>query len=143
MRKSKYTDEQAPAQPTTVLAPELCLRERNGFLGVAGEDLHLGWQPHRMPELADNAQDIAIDIIHLIGRQALVTQLAEIDVLADPAETEEGRVVAGDVLLVGTAHRFEVQAKAAIGFEADEDRLMDHQFQQVVVPQTVSRADEP
>jgi len=62
-----------------------------------------------------------------------VDDLAHIDVRADPADAQEGRIFAGDVLLVGIAQGFELLPEGALYLEADEERLIEQELQQAVV----------
>jgi len=83
----------------------------------------------------DDAHDVAPDVFHAVGRQALVDELAHVEVLAEPAETQERRVVVADVLSVRAVQGLEPLAEVVIGLEPDENRLVGPQLEQSLVQQ--------
>ena len=73
------------------------------FLRVAGEDHQFARQPHIRKEPAHDAEDVAANIVHPVGRQAFVNELADVKVFADPADPQESRIFGGDVFPVWAA----------------------------------------
>ena len=105
-----------------------------GFGRTAGEDLQITGQAHLTADLAHDAQDVATDVVHPVGRQAFVNELADVDVFAHSEDAQEGRILAAEVFLVDIAQRFEVLSKGIVRFEPDEDRLVDQEFEQLTLP---------
>src|SRR2546425_11118335 len=124
--------------PRSTLFPYTTLfrsRRGVGFVhGCAGEDPESGRQRNGGLELAQDAQDVAADIIDPIGGQSFVDKLADIEVLAEMAESQEGRINAGNIFLIGVAQGIEQMAKRSARFESDEDRFINQEFQQGTSP---------
>ena len=102
--------------------------------GSAGEDPQSGRQWYGGAELAQDAQDVAADVIDLISGQTFTDKPADIEVLADVAESQGGRIFAGDVFSFGAAQGVEQVAKRSARFESDEDWFIDQKFQQGISP---------
>jgi hypothetical protein len=96
---------------------------------AAGEDSHIGGQPYLSGDFANDAHDIAADILDPVGGQVFVNELADVYVFTYPAQTQEGRILGAEVFLVEIVQRFQVLSKIVVRFEADEYRLVDQKFQ--------------
>src|SRR5262245_42907129 len=92
-----------------------------------------------MAYFPDDAQDVEADVLDPIGGQTFVDEFAHVEVFADPADAEEGRIVLADVLLVGIAQRFELLSEGVVDFEPDEDRLIDQKFKHLYSPRLNGR----
>src|SRR5262249_34386420 len=106
-----------------------------GFGRAAGEDVQVDGQPSLTGNLAHHAQNVATDILHLIGRQAAVNKLANVDVLTHPTNAQEGGILSAAIPAVGIVQRFKEILKFPVYLETDEDRLMNQEFEQLTLLQ--------
>jgi hypothetical protein len=100
---------------------------------AACEDLQIGGQPNLTGDFVHNAQDVASDVLHPIGRQAVVNELADVDVFTQSADAQEGRIIVAKVFLVDIAQRFEMRLEAVVRFETNEDWLVDQKVKQRIL----------
>src|SRR5258705_304227 len=75
------------------LRREVCWGRGAGFVDhSAGEDPQTCRQGHRGTELAQDAQNVATDVVDSIRGESLVDELSDIEVVPETAGSQEGRI---------------------------------------------------
>ena len=88
---------------------------------MASPDIHLVGKPNIGAESLHDAQYVPADIIHVIGPEALIDDLADVEILTLAAESQKGRILQRNVLSVRAVQRLDLPPQAAVQLEPDKD----------------------
>ena len=97
---------------------------------AAGEDLQIDGQLHLASDFTEDAQDVASNVFHLIGGQAVVNKLADINVSDHSTKAQVGGILPAAIPAVGIVQRFEEIPEVVVDLETYEDRLVNQEFEQ-------------